>query len=466
VVGGRCPPTLVARSAQVDDAGPADLVVVAPTADECRAPGWPARAACTIAGALEADGVAFVLPPRLWRARLLRTVRAQGLVLGPTIFHLPALTWSRHFVAAGAMHYATACVLPRSSWRGRAASLAARVPGGTRVLAQADLASVVVRKPGAAPLLRWLAEAAGTLDPDHVVVSRTWRAEGGSFTVAVVDDGSAGPRVVARVGSGPPAARAALGEARALETFGASVQAAGATVPRPLASFDLRGVPVLVETGVPGRVAATTLSERPGEARAVLDRVLAWLLRWNRTTAAPATLTATLLADEVLEPARRVAPALPSGDAYVRRLEQLCGDADGAPVTLAAAHDDLTTMNVLLTRNGSIGVVDWDTARADALPLVDFFYAVVDAYTASERYLDRARAFGDCFSVAGRHADAVRALRSPFERALGVTPDVLQLAFHACWLHHAANEVARGETDGPFLAIARQLAADPEEFSP
>jgi hypothetical protein len=450
----------------VGETGPADLVVVAPTADECRAPGWLAHAARTLAGALEADGVAFVLPPRRWRGRLLRTVRAHGLVVGPTTFHLPELAWSRHLVAAGAMHYATACVVPRSSWRGRAASLAARVPGGTRLLAQTDLASVVVRKRGAAPLFRWLGEAAGALDPDRVVVTRTWRAEGGSFTVAVVDDCSAGPRLVAHVGSGPSAARAATGEARALETFGASAQAAGATVPRPLASFDLRGIPVLVETGVPGRVAATTLSERPGEARAVLERVLAWLLRWNRTTGAPATLTAALLADEVLEPARLVGPALPSGDAYVRRLQHLCDDAAGVPVTLAAAHDDLTAMNVLLTRNGSLGIVDWETARADALPLVDFFYTVVDAFTASERYLDRARAFADCFSVGGRHAEAVRALRSPFERALGVTPDVLELAFHACWLHHAANEVARGETDGPFLAIARQLAADPEEFSP
>ena len=197
----------------------------------------------------------------------------------------------------------------------------------------------------------------------------------------------------------------------------------------------------------------------------MLGRVLAWLLRWNRTTAAPATLTDALRAAEVLEPVRLVAPALPSGDAYVRRLEQLCDDAAGATVTLAAAHDDLTTMNVLLTRNGSIGIVDWDTARADALPLVDFFYTVVDAYTASEQHLDRARAFTDCFSVDGRHGKAVRAHRSPFERALGVTPEVLALSFHACWLHHAANELARGETGGPFLAIVRQLAADPDRFT-
>ena len=465
MVGGRCPPTLAGGSSQAQGAGPADLVVVAPTTDECRTPDWLAGAARTLAGALEEDGVAFVLAPLRWRFRFLLSLREYGLVVGPTTFHLPDVASSRHLVTAGALRYATACVVPRTSWRGRAAALAARVPGGTRVVAIADLAGVVVRRRGAAPLFGWLVEAAGAIDADRVVVTRTWRGEGSSFTVFLVDDDSTGPRLVARVGSGPPAAREAMGEARALATFASSAQEAGATVPRELASADLHGVPVLVETGVPGRVAAATLAERPGEVRAVLDRILAWLVRWNRTTATAATLTPPLLEREVISPARLVARALPSGDGYVEHLERLCGELAGAPVTLAAAHDDLTMTNVLLARNGSIGVVDWETARADALPLVDFFYTVVDAYTAAGRYADRARAFADCFSVGGRHAEAVRARRSSFERALGVTPGLGAVVFHACWLHHAANEVARGEADGPFLAIVRQLAANPDRFA-
>ena len=461
VVGGRCPRTLVAGSSRVSDTGPADLVVVAPTAEECRAPGWLARAARTLAGALDEDGVAFVLAPLRRRVRLLRAVREQGLVVGPTVLHLPDLGSSRYLATAGAARYATACLVPRSSWKGRAASLAVRVPGGTRLVGQTGLASVVVRRRGAAPLFRWL----GDSHAERVVVARTWRAEGGSFTVSVVDDGGARPRLVARVGSGARAARETMGEARALEAFAASAEAAGAAVPRPVAPSQLDGVPVLVETGVPGRVAATRLAERPADVGAVLDRVLAWLLRWNGETAAAASLMPELLADEVLRPARRVAHALPAGDAYVQLLERLCGDVAGTPVTLAAAHDDLTMTNVLLARNGSIGVVDWETARPGALPLVDFFYAVVDAYAAAERYGDRARAFADCFAAGGRHAEAVRARRSSFERALGVTPGVLALSFHACWLHHAGNELERGATDGPFVPIVRQLAAAPERFA-
>jgi hypothetical protein len=462
VLGGRCPSAVLEVSSRVDEPGPADVVVVAPTADECRAPGWLARAARMVAGALDQDGVAFVVAPLRWRFRLLRAVREQGLVVGPTVLHLPDLASSRYLVTAGAARYATACLVPRGSWRGHAASLAARVPGGTRLIGQTDLASVVVRRRGAAPLFRWLGDGPA----DRVVVTRTWRAEGGSFTVSVVDDGAARPRLVARVGSGPPAARETMGEARALETFGPSAEAAGAAVPRPLSTSQLQGVPVLVESGVPGRVAASTLSERPRAVPDVLDRVLAWLLSWNRATATAETLTTELLADEVLAPARLVGPAIPSGAAYVERLERLCRTVAGTPLTLAAAHDDLTMTNVLLARNGSIGIVDWDTAREGALPVVDFFYVVVDAYAASQRYLDRVRAFADCFAAGGPHAQAIRAHQSSFERALGVTPDVLALSFHACWLHHAANELERGEAGGPFVAIVRQLAADPEKFSP
>jgi hypothetical protein len=34
---------------------------------------------------------------------------------------------------------------------------------------------------------------------------------------------------------------------------------------------------------------------------------------------------------------------------------------------------------------------------------------------------------------------------------------VLELAFHACWLGHAANEIERG-VEGPFLEILRTIA--------
>jgi hypothetical protein len=45
-------------------------------------------------------------------------------------------------------------------------------------------------------------------------------------------------------------------------------------------------------------------------------------------------------------------------------------------------------------------------------------------------------------------------------RALGLTPDQQMLGFHACWLHHASNELDRGTAGGPFTAVVRVLSPD------
>ena len=72
----------------------------------------------------------------------------------------------------------------------------------------------------------------------------------------------------------------------------------------------------------------------------------------------------------------------------------------------------------------------------------------------------------NCFGPGGRYNDDVRAREAVFVRALDLAPPVLALSFHACWLHHAANELTRGDEDGPFVAIVRLFADDPGRFAP
>ena len=464
VLGGACPPSLLGSLTPSHET--ADLVVVAPTEAECRATGWLERAARAAGAALADDGVAFLIAPRRWRSRLVAAARAEGLQVGPTLLHLPNLGSSRHVVPAdrAALRYATESILPRSSRKSMVASVVLRLPLAERLVAYAAPASVVARRRSDPRLLEWLSGAAGeSVRVDKTIVTPTWRPTKSTFTVAVVD--TAGPRLIARVGRGPDAARPEFGEARALGAFATTAEQAGAMVPRVLASSELAGVPLLIETGVGGRLAGVALAERPGEVGAVLDRTLAWLLRWNRLTAAESVLTAEYLEQELFRPARAVAPSLATGAAYLASLERLRSEVTGRRTTLTAAHDDLTMVNVLLRADGGLGVVDWGTARHAALPLVDFFYAVVDAYAAAERYADRPLAFARCFAN-GAHPPAVRAHQSRFQEALGIEPDVARLAFHACWLHHAANELARDETGGPFLAIVSLLAGEPERFRP
>src|SRR5207302_1122894 len=111
-----------------------------------------------------------------------------------------------------------------------------------------------------------------------------------------------------------------------------------------------------------------------------------------------------------------------------------------------------TMANVLLGRRGGIGIVDWDTVRADGLPLVDFLYAAVDAHAAADRYRDPAASFDACVA-----SPEVEAHRARLAAALGLEPAVAELCFDACWLGHAANESKRPEGTRPFLRIARRV---------
>jgi hypothetical protein len=106
--------------------------------------------------------------------------------------------------------------------------------------------------------------------------------------------------------------------------------------------------------------------------------------------------------------------------------------------------------------------VDWEAARVEALPLGDFFYAAADASAAVRRYADRLRAFKACSTANGIHAQTTRRLHLRLRRALNISSDVATLCFHACWLHHAANELRAAEASDarPFLEIMQWLASN------
>ena len=360
---------------------------------------------------LPPDGVALLrLPARPRRA----IAREAELELGPAMLEIGGRLVP---AARGAVRWALGAV-PASA-RGRLATLA---PGWALGLAAP---AAIARPPGSRPLGAWLrAHGSGT----SVVAARS--------TAFLLDDHRL--RLAAKLGAGPPARRE-LTEARALAELGPAARAAGADVPEVVKEGELGERPLLVTTGVEGRPASVLLAERPDRRDALVERIADWLLRWNLATAAEATLSRELLEHEVLAPARAVGAPVPE-------LERLARAAEGRPVKLVAAHNDLTTANVIVG-DGRLAVVDWDTAAPRTLPLTDLFYAVADAEAATRDFADRDAA------TSGEH-------ERRFKEALGLDDAVADVCFHACWLRHAANESLRpDEPARPFLEIARTIAA-------
>jgi hypothetical protein len=175
-------------------------------------------------------------------------------------------------------------------------------------------------------------------------------------------------------------------------------------------------------------------------------------------------LTGEHLRDEVLAPAALLAPHLEGGEAYLDWLAGQCASLVGRPMPRVAVHRDLTLWNVLLDGHGGLGVVDWESACQAGWPLTDLFYAAVDGVAATYGYGDRPAAFQACFAPGGAQASLVARWQQRLCDTLAIGPDAAALGWHACWLQHAANELAAasGNAERPFLQIVQWLAQQPQ----
>jgi hypothetical protein len=115
-------------------------------------------------------------------------------------------------------------------------------------------------------------------------------------------------------------------------------------------------------------------------------------------------------------------------------------------------------MSNILVAGPAPGILDWESATATGLPLVDLWYALADGVARAGR-VTHASAVE---ALATRTAPAPTALaRIPAEHAaaLRLSIDETILAFHVCWLGHADDELRRGAKDRQFCGVVRAVAA-------
>ena len=239
-------------------------------------------------------------------------------------------------------------------------------------------------------------------------------------------------------------------ESAALNRLGSAARSAGALVPEVLDQVEVGGRTAALLSVIPGRPAAAGLRGRV-EPRSAARRVAAWLARWCSATRSNGDVSRAIRA-EIQEPLRVLQVELPP--MYVAEVGRLAAAWGGDPGSLCARHGDLTLWNVIASP-AQIGIVDWEEARAEALPLTDLPYLLVDAVAAASGYRNRERAYAACFTSRGRRFSWASRIMEETARAAGFGRPELELAKHACWLGHAANERRRGVADGPFLRILR-----------
>jgi hypothetical protein len=393
---------------------------------------------------LSGDAVAWVSVRPGGRRRARRRLRRAGLRVAGSWLAVPPRAPRALVPLSGTTRPVRSRIAASLSSRGWRAVL--RLPAGL-VEEIGPGVGLVVQRADARPTFAWL-DATGLHPP--VVVSAGWHdpAEG----LLLHGEGSLVKS------SRPGAGRDPGAEAAALRRLGPAARAAGAAVPRVVYAGRAGRRLALAEEVIAGERVAGLLRRRPDRLAGVLQEIGDWIAGWHEQTRVTRPFSADDLERFVLAPMRAAAPLLPAGTDYADRVAELGRELVGIGLPFSAAHNDLTTWNVLFG-SGGLAIVDWEAAEPEALPLVDLDYLIVDAVAAARR-IAREEAFARC---AGEGADARLAddLRDALCARLDLSFEATELARHACWLGHARNEAVRppGREARPFLTILRSIAA-------
>jgi aminoglycoside phosphotransferase (APT) family kinase protein len=452
VLGDACPSVLVPRGGDVEAGEVVDLVILAPSRSQRRDAGWIRGTAAIASSRLSRAGMAYVVPGNARRLR--RALDRVGLPHAATLLHVPDVRNPRYLVPLGteAEHWALAGGIAMR----RVKQLVATALGSSGRGAIGPTGAIH-RRESSSPLAAWLHRlgSAGRGPAGETIVAMPH----GGWDGAILYRFAAGGRNPDAVAKLTPRARE---EFDALHRIAPHAGDAGARVPQPLAVGRLGSMPFVLESVVGGRPAATLVARRTMQPEELQRRVADFLEKWNRSSAHERPFGRSDVERFLLAPASRAG----ADGRYLEFLQKLGRQSVGRSCPFVPTHGDLTAANLLVDSHYLLAVVDWEHATEESLPLTDLLYAGVDAVAARGRYADRPGAFTTCFAFAPGRVSLLERLRSRAATTLGLDEIVQTVCFHACWLHHAANEVEKS-TDpvrGPFVTILQTIARAPEHF--
>jgi aminoglycoside phosphotransferase (APT) family kinase protein len=270
----------------------------------------------------------------------------------------------------------------------RLGALASRWPGSSRALAACAAGRVAVTAvahesvPFPPALLAGLPAPlrATTLRPVVYFRERSRRA-----VVFPFSERGAVPEAVVKFSPVPERGFHTRQEQQTLSEIRARSNAAiQASVPEPLGLFEWSGLTVGVESFLPGRSIARSLSRpAPLSARtADLDRVVAWLCEFQIANAFGSPTWGSdrwSLGQWIEDPLRRLESGysgLPSVERLFAGIRRAAARLVGAPLAMVLSNWSFSVGNVC-QHNGRIAVYDWETV-AQGLPLTDLIYFLVD----------------------------------------------------------------------------------------
>jgi hypothetical protein len=136
-------------------------------------------------------------------------------------------------------------------------------------------------------------------------------------------------------------------------------------------------------------------------------------------------------------------------DALGARVLAALNPIAAATLPRAIEHGDMGPPNLLRRRDGSLGVIDWETGQLDGLPLVDLIFAL-GAIAAARQHAKLPQDHADAVSAAIDGGWA-RPVIDGEARRLGIAADLVPPLIVACWARQLG---AMAERQGALHAAA------------
>ena len=270
--------------------------------------------------------------------------------------------------------------------------------------------------------------------------------------VAVVRCRTSGSRRVVKIPCTVEGAAGLRRQAQVLAALHADVRLTDwlGVVPRPRAYGEVDGHSFWIEEAVPGTPVPERLMRAEGDA--ILADAVSLIQGLHFRTAEHRTVGPTDIAEWIEWPLHRLAAFYATHSRPGRSQEalrplgvELSGDLAHRTVRTSWVHGDFWTGNVLITGSAVTGIVDWDRAESDQLPLHDLLHLTV--------FAKRARDGGELGDIVLRslHHGLAAATGVPAERLdgwLGGVPE--RIAVLLFWLRHISLFIgSEGHGDNP-----------------
>ena len=237
----------------------------------------------------------------------------------------------------------------------------------------------------------------------------------------------------------------------------------GAMLPSILAAGEIEGHAYMVERMLPGRDARRLLARPATRARIMATAVTA-ISELHQRTATSVVVGPELLdhwIDEPIRAIRHTYAALPWADtvnqACGRLADELRESLYGRTLSVSWIHGDYTPGNILVRPDdGTLtGIVDWEHATANGLPLLDPLMLLLSVRTIGQR-----RELGDVVREllrGARWTDDEQALLDAARDALPGDPVAMRTMILLCWLWHVLGNLKTATCTGGNLWARRNI---------